>query len=82
MTEENTMKWTKQEAGFYTLDGTDYAVASMQATNDDDEFVTREEWAVVRFTRADQRGSQDGENVDWYDTMREARAAAERLARA
>jgi hypothetical protein len=73
-------RWIKQEPGFYTLDGTDYAVASMNAMGEDDQWVTRMEWAVVRFTSPTQRGSQDGENVNWFDTMREARAVAERLA--
>jgi hypothetical protein len=75
--------WTKQHAGFYTLDGTDYAVASMQANsaNPDNsgDFVGGVEWAAVRFT-GPERGAQDGENLDWFDTMREARAEAERLA--
>jgi hypothetical protein len=75
------MKWTKQEAGFYTLDGTDYAVASMNAMGDDDEFVSRMEWALVRFNPGDRRDSQGGENLNWFDTMRQARVAAERLAR-
>jgi DNA-directed RNA polymerase subunit RPC12/RpoP len=73
------MTWTKRKAGFYTLDGTEYAVASMNATNDADEFVSRVEWAVVRFTNPE-HGSQDGENVDWFDTMRDAKAVAERMA--
>jgi hypothetical protein len=80
---EHTMTnhWSKQSAGFYTLDDSDYAVASMNATNDDDEFVSRVEWALIRFTNPNERSVQSGENVDWYDTMREARAAAERAAR-
>jgi hypothetical protein len=80
--------WTKQHAGFYTLDGTDYAVASSwkqaSARHEDrtgETEVSGSEWAVVRFTNDRQRDSQDGENMAWFDTMREARAAAERMAR-
>ena len=75
------MTWTKIERGFYTLDGSDYAVVSSFANSADEDrsgdFIGTPEWAVVRFT-GPVRGAQDGENLDWFPTMREAREAAER----
>jgi hypothetical protein len=84
--------WTKQYRGFYTLDGTDYAVASSFAdpaastldknsgAHTDVWATTDTEWAVVRFLNEADRASQDGTNESWHDTMREAKAEAERLA--
>lgn len=76
--------WTKQSPGFYTLDGTDFAVASSwkQASEAHEErtgqfFVSGVEWAVVRFRSAERRTPESGENLGWYDTMRDAKAYAE-----
>lgn len=79
-------RWTKHYAGFYTLDGTDYGVASAHATDADADFashdLSRVEWAVIRKRPGTEWESHnDGDNLDWFDTMREARAAAERMAR-
>lgn len=82
-TSMNTNHWTKQHAGFYTLDGTDYAVVSSFANSADEsksgDFIGTPEWATVKF-HGEHRGYQDGENIDWFPTMREARAEAERMA--
>lgn len=73
--------WTKQYAGFYTLDGTDMAVAAsydgVAADEFDTNFVGRVEWAVVQGAKPNDHNA--GSNVSWHDTMSEARNAAERL---
>jgi len=78
------MKWTKTEAGFYRLEGTRYAVASGPKYNDFDEVLAGQtEWSVVRFSDADlaagKDGPQDGDNLDWFETMREAKAEVAKL---
>jgi hypothetical protein len=73
------MSWTKIYRGRYRLDGTPYEVQSdgyekSQSISADAHYegFTGGEWAVID-TRTD-------DNLDWFDTMREARADAERRA--
>lgn len=82
-------RWVKIERGFYRLDGTLYAVMadgygapskSIGAHPGYEGFVGGE-WAVVRFRDEADFLDRGGENLDWYDTMRRARADAERRAR-
>lgn len=79
-------KWKKIQAGVYWLEGTEYAVASgPKAAADPDGphadrfgFVHGVEWAAIKGFNP--RNGQEGENLDWFDTMREARAECERIA--
>lgn len=77
--ETKMSKWTKRsDRAGYDLAGTDYSVLRSYAQDADGELVAYDtEWAVARGASE----AQSGENLDWYDTMREARAAAERFAR-
>lgn len=78
-------KWKKLSAGSYQYGDTGYFVcASYDEISSDDhyyrtgrEMVGRIEWAVV----VGGTGYNDGENLNWFDTMREARAEVERLVR-
>jgi hypothetical protein len=78
-------RWIKIARGHYRLEGTPFEVQSdgyeksqsiSAEVSTGYEGFTGGEWAVI-----DTRGGGDGENLDWFDTMREARAAAERWAR-
>lgn len=81
-------RWQKQQAGFYTYGDTGYAVAaSYDATASDGHFdrtgrmmAERTEWAAVR--NADPADHNSGENIQWFDTMREARGFVEMLQKA
>lgn len=74
------MTWSKITRGHYRLDDTPFAVQSdgydLRTVGAEEgtgyEGFTGGEWAVID-TRTD-------DNVDWFPTMREARAAAEALA--
>jgi hypothetical protein len=76
------MGWIKIERGFYGLRGTCYAVQSdgyessksIGATAHYEGF-TGGEWAVIRFRGIEgwRDDMDDGENLDWFSTMREAR---------
>ena len=76
------MKWVKVEAGAYDLEGTDYGVRATYDVHASDGhyertgrmLATKTEWAA---TRGAGRGIND-ENLEWFDTMREARAYIER----
>lgn len=82
------MTWTKVERGFYRLDGTRFAVRSdgydksnsigAEESTGYEGFVGGE-WAVVRYSDYDLAHDGDGDNMDWWPTMREARADAERM---
>lgn len=86
---KNTTHWTKIDRGFYGLDNTNYAVMAdgyERISERDREGggvstgITGREWAVIRYRDGEAKDSQGGENMDWFDTMREAREAAERMA--
>jgi hypothetical protein len=81
------MKWTKgpKESGEYYLDGTDYWVAKSA----DDRWWDDEggygpghwegggiEWVLIKGSP----GTTHGENLDFFDTMREAKRDAEQRA--
>ena len=77
------MTFTKIERGWYaTADGR-YAVISENALSADEnstDFVTATEWALCSDPNGDLRHSRHaGENVDWFDTKREAVEAANRM---
>lgn len=83
----STHKWTKISRGFYSLDGTPFAVAVdgfEQVAEHDRESdgvlagITGREWAVIKYREGEEKTSDGGDNLDWFDTMREARAMAER----
>ena len=83
MSSQDTPKWTKQYAGFYTYGETNYAVVAANCTDQQNgtTYTSAVEWAVVR-KRDDEAwtGHNVGVNEDWFDTMKEARAEAERYA--
>lgn len=75
------MTWKKIARGHYRLEGTPFEVQSdgyekSQSISAEEstgyEGFTGGEWAVI--------DARTDDNVDWFDTMREARAEAERLA--
>jgi hypothetical protein len=76
-------KWIKIKRGQYRLSGTMFGVASgpKSATDGDGDFIKGVEWAVIRFQNEQDASEFGGENLDWFDTMREARADAERRQR-
>ena len=86
----NPTKWTKIERGFYRLDGTLYAVQSdgyqpskhigAEESTGYEGFAGGE-WAVIRYRDEADAKRHGGENLDWFPTMREARAEAEGRAR-
>lgn len=81
-------KWTKIERGFYKLEGTQFAVQadgytpckSIGADHSYEGFIGGE-WAVIEFPAGKDHTTSDGENLDWFPTMREAKADAERRVR-
>lgn len=83
-TDTTTLNWTKQYAGYYTLDGTEYGVSATydtQASDGHEErtgrmLVAATEWAAVEGAKPGDHLS--GSNLDWFDTMREAKAYIER----
>lgn len=81
-----TPQWKRHQAGFYSLAGTRYAVMAdgyePVAERDREGAgvaagITGREWAVIRYAEGEEHTGQGGENMDWFPTMREARAAAE-----
>jgi hypothetical protein len=80
-----SFKWTKIERGFYRLEGTLYAVQSdgyspsksIGADANYEGFIGGE-WAAIRYRDEAEAARQDGDNLDWFPTMREARAYVER----
>ena len=81
------MQWDKVKRGFYRLRGTLYAVqadgyAPSQSISADAHYegFIGGEWAVIRYRDERDFEQGDGENLDWFSTMRDARARAEQLA--
>lgn len=81
-------RWIKIARGHYRLEGTPYSVQSdgydrSQSISADANYegFTGGEWAVIRHHDETQAilFPDGGENLDWFPTMREARAAAERM---
>ena len=75
-------RWTKstQASTRLTVPPTASSANATDADADANRRDTSEEWAVIRKPGGNFDGHNDGNNVDWFDTMREARAAAERMA--
>lgn len=86
------IKWAKVDRGYYVAPGTTYAVIAdgyrpgqhigAEASTGYEGFIAGE-WAVVRFQDVVKDvvhapAHNDGDNLDWYDTMRDAKADAER----
>jgi len=74
-------KWRRLKGQGYDLEGTDYGVRteftgysdSEQAALESDGTVVGREYALVRLST--------DENLDWFDRCKDAKAAAERMAR-
>lgn len=81
-------KWTKIERGFYKLEGTQFAVQAdgytpSQSVGADDkgyEGFIGGEWAVIEYPGGWDHTNHTGNNLDWWPTMRAAKADAERQA--
>lgn len=86
----NELKFTKVQAGWYATEDGTYAVV-----NDGIGYVTIEErdgsgllagvtgdeWGAVHDAQGRLRiNSNDGDNIDWFDTKRDAVAACQRAA--
>ncbi len=77
-----TAKFTKVTAGWYATedgkygvinDGLGYVTIEAREGNGVDAGVTGDEWGFIVFKNANGRvENNDGENIDWFDTKREA----------